>query len=121
MYVHVVWVSKKYKRILLPRYSTPLLSLYYLSQISVVYHVMSELVQELRSQTPPNQRNNIQRDREVLFNGFPGQYLREVGLEAWMRKQGGYNAVPDPVSMHCTCTCICTFYTYMHMYIHVNS
>ena len=68
------------------------------SQISAIYHILSLLVRELRIQTPPAPRNTIQRDREALFNTFPAQYMREVGLDTWVQQQGGYNAIPDPVS-----------------------
>lgn len=65
-------------------------------QISAIYHILSLLVRELRIQTPPAPRNTIQRDREALFNTFTAQYMREVGLEAWVQQQGGYSAILDP-------------------------
>ena len=68
-------------------------------QVSAVYQVMNVAVQELRCQTPPGPRNVALIDREQLLQGFPGDYMREVGLETWVHEHGGLSSVPDPVSI----------------------
>ena len=68
-------------------------------QVSAVYRVMNVAVRELRCQTPPGPRNVALSDREQLLEGFPGDYMREVGLETWVQEHGGFSSVPDPVSV----------------------
>ena len=53
-------------------------------QMSVVYIVTSRLVDELRHQQ--GARGGL---RETQMQGFPGNFMRDSGLQEWIDQQGG--------------------------------